>query len=358
MKGHMKLKTTTIPRITAAVLTAFLLLAPLTSCARSEKPLTAAELLDLGEKYLLELDYEQAIVQFTKLIEIEPKNARAYTGLAEAYTALGRTDEAIEILEQGLAQLPDNADILAMLEALRPPEPAPEPETIADYAVEWVDPAFEKMIRQGLNKPDGVIMRSELDFVTILHIYGNTHIYFNLETTPAFKTVSVDHYSVDEISYNAMGTIRQLNDVRNFIYLAGLFIGYNNISDISPLAGLTNLKALTFYGNEISDISPLANLTNLEGLDLRYNHITDISPLAGLLNLTYLTLDHNGISDITPLSRLTNLELLDLSDNEISDISVLSGLSNLTMLWLLNNPVTDWAPASHVAHMEGPLWTP
>jgi tetratricopeptide (TPR) repeat protein len=120
------LKTTTISRITAATLAVFLILTPLASCARSGKPLTAAELLDLGEKYLLELNYEQAIVQFTKLIEIEPKNARAYLGAAEAYTALGRTDEAIAILEQGLAQLPNNEEILAMLEALRPPEPTPE----------------------------------------------------------------------------------------------------------------------------------------------------------------------------------------------------------------------------------------
>ena len=58
--------------------------------------MSADELLNLGEKYLLELDYEQAIVQFTKLIEIEPKNARAYTRLAEAYIGMGNTDKAFE----------------------------------------------------------------------------------------------------------------------------------------------------------------------------------------------------------------------------------------------------------------------
>jgi tetratricopeptide (TPR) repeat protein len=111
------------------LITALALLLPLASCSKAEAPLTAAELLDLGEKFLLELDYEQAIVYFTKLIEIEPKNSRAYIGAAEAYAALGRTDEAIAILDEGLAQLPDNVDISAMLEALRPPEPMPTPES-------------------------------------------------------------------------------------------------------------------------------------------------------------------------------------------------------------------------------------
>jgi hypothetical protein len=87
------------------------------------------KLLALGERFLLELDYEQAIVQFLKVIEIEPMNERAYLGAAEAYMGLGQTAEAIAILERGLAALPESAAIAAMLESLRPPqEPEPEPE--------------------------------------------------------------------------------------------------------------------------------------------------------------------------------------------------------------------------------------
>jgi tetratricopeptide (TPR) repeat protein len=120
-----------IIKILTILFAAAMMFTSVLGCAKAPaQPLTAAELLDLGEKYLRELDYEQAIVQFTKLIEIEPKNARAYTGLADAYTALGRTDEAIAILERGLAELPDNAEILAMLESLRPPESTPEPTPI------------------------------------------------------------------------------------------------------------------------------------------------------------------------------------------------------------------------------------
>ncbi|MDR3277843.1 MAG: tetratricopeptide repeat protein [Oscillospiraceae bacterium] len=79
----------------------------------SDKPLTADELLDLGEKYLLDLDYEQAIVYFEQLVEVEPKNPRGYTGLAEAYEAQGETAKAERALKRGLRALPDDEELLA-----------------------------------------------------------------------------------------------------------------------------------------------------------------------------------------------------------------------------------------------------
>lgn len=98
------------------------------SCTNAMKPQSASELLNLGEKYLLELDYKQAIIQFTELIEIEPKNVRAYLGLTEAYIGNGEQDKAAAALRQGLEQLPDNAELKAMLAELIPEEPVPSPQ--------------------------------------------------------------------------------------------------------------------------------------------------------------------------------------------------------------------------------------
>ncbi len=80
---------------------------------------TPAELLSLGEQYLLDLDCEQALVQFLKVIEIEPMNERAYLGAAEASIGLGQMSEAIAILERGLIALPDSAALTEMLETLQ-----------------------------------------------------------------------------------------------------------------------------------------------------------------------------------------------------------------------------------------------
>ena len=88
------------------------------ACANKEKPVTAAELLSLGEKYLLDMDYEQSIVSFLKLIEIDPKNPKAYLGLAQAYQGSGNIAEAIKALKLGLSVIPDDPELLAALAAL------------------------------------------------------------------------------------------------------------------------------------------------------------------------------------------------------------------------------------------------
>ena len=59
------------------------------------------EQLELGQRYLEEMDYEQAVVAFTAAIEIDPRNADAYLGLADAYAGMGDLDAAIAALEEG-----------------------------------------------------------------------------------------------------------------------------------------------------------------------------------------------------------------------------------------------------------------
>lgn len=65
--------------------------------------------LAAGQKYLLEMNYEQAIVEFDKIIAIDPNNAEAYLGKAEALFALGKDDEALETLNKGYLLTKDEA---------------------------------------------------------------------------------------------------------------------------------------------------------------------------------------------------------------------------------------------------------
>lgn len=58
-------------------------------------------LLELGQRYLDEMNYEQAIVCFEEYLEIEPKSVEAYIGLAEAYLAIGDVEKALEVLAEG-----------------------------------------------------------------------------------------------------------------------------------------------------------------------------------------------------------------------------------------------------------------
>ena len=118
-----------------------------------------------------------------------------------------------------------------------------------------------------------------------------------------------------------------------------LWTGVNQISDLSPLKGLTKLKLLKLDDNQISDLSPLKGLTDLKSLSLINNKITDLSPLKGLTNLKELWLSDNEISDLSPLKGLTDLRVLVLTKNKISDLSPLKGLMNLKELWLGGNPI-------------------
>ena len=75
------------------------------------------EQLKMAERYLEEMDYEQAVVAYQAAIEIDPKNIDAYLGLAEAYIGLNDYESAIDALQSG-ADETENDDIQERLEEL------------------------------------------------------------------------------------------------------------------------------------------------------------------------------------------------------------------------------------------------
>ena len=102
-------------------------------------------------------------------------------------------------------------------------------------------------------------------------------------------------------------------------------MGFEDITDITPIVGLKKLTLLDLEGNNLNNDSlmPIAELTNLVVLALDENLISDLTPLAKLTNLKVLALSITSITDLTPLTGLTNLESLDLGENRISDINPL-----------------------------------
>ena len=109
--------------------------------------------------------------------------------------------------------------------------------------------------------------------------------------------------------------------------LTRLKIGYNPVTDLSPIAGLIKLESLYMWATPVSDITPVANLTNLNDFRASYCEITDISPLANLVKLEKLSLDGNQIVDVRPLAGLALLKTLNIESNLILDHSALDGLS-------------------------------
>jgi len=127
---------------------------------------------------------------------------------------------------------------------------------------------------------------------------------------------------------------------------------YGSITDLSPLAGLTNLTVLELAGNNIADITPLAGLTNLSELYLSNNKISDLSPLAKMKQMYHLELVDNWISDVTPLAGMTKLYELRIESNSVTSISPIAWLPGLHNLYLGGNPIADPSAIATFTHLS------
>ena len=91
-------------RLLALLLAAVLFCTTLAGCGKKDdsgiSALSLSEQLDLGSRYLTELDYENAVIAFAAAIELDPQNTEAYAALYAIYQAQGKTDEANAIWQQ------------------------------------------------------------------------------------------------------------------------------------------------------------------------------------------------------------------------------------------------------------------
>jgi len=160
-------------------------------------------------------------------------------------------------------------------------------ETSVPVVVTFADPVLEAMIRGTMGKTEGDITLAEAQAVTRMNLSNELQ-----------RTISEETPIKDDLSNHA-------------------------VTDISPLAGLTKLTALSLAGNPVVDVSPLAGLTDLQLLVLSGSQAQDYSALSNLVNLQVLMLDNSTITDLTPLLALTNLRQLYLAKTSVEDLSSL-----------------------------------
>lgn len=111
----------------------------------------------------------------------------------------------------------------------------------------------------------------------------------------------------------------------------------NNIVDFSDLVYAKNIEYLELRGQGIRDISFVKELKRLRFLYLGYNFITNVTPISKLENLEVIELNNNRIKDITSLKEINENNIrafnvgsatlsiappfLDVNGNEITDFS-------------------------------------
>ena len=93
---------------------------------------------------------------------------------------------------------------------------------------------------------------------------------------------------------------------------------------VSGLKAMPNLRELNLSESNLNndDLTHLKSLTDLTELWLGRNQISNVTSLASLTKLTLLDLEHNNIVDVTPLAYLNNLSVLDLRGNPVTNTNM------------------------------------
>lgn len=124
------------------------------------------------------------------------------------------------------------------------------------------------------------------------------------------------------------------------------------VTDLTALAELGNLKALSLQHSGFSNLTALYGLHNLRTLDVSGNFEIDFTTISQLSGLEHLTAMDCGISDLSPLASLTKLTTLVIHSNPAPDIEVLAHLVDLTCLHLAGLPVTDIRPLERLQKLR------
>ena len=146
--------------------------------------------------------------------------------------------------------------------------------------------------------------------------------------------------------------ISDLSPIAGLVNLRNLSIWNSPVSDLSPLRDLKNLTRLVFGGTQVSDLSPIAGLINLKLLDFNVGNVSDLSPIAGLINIEHLGFPNNNVSDLSAIAGFVNLRTLYFWGNNVSDISPIAGLLNLVKFGSWGNPISDVSPFAKLTKIE------
>lgn len=170
--------------------------------------------------------------------------------------------------------------------------------------VKFKEPLIEQAVRVMLDKPEGAIRERELNYVMGIYINGN-NIYTS--SSEFFDNVSV--WIQEGMVY---GDISDLSDLELMPNLRDVCIGGQHISDISPLAKLEQLETVDLHRNEIEDISPLAGKQRLFHMGFSFNKLTDIETISTCPVLSGLDLRSAGSFDGSPVATLGQMQFIDI----------------------------------------------
>ena len=187
---------------------------------------------------------------------------------------------------------------------------------------------LEDALRQELQLEEGEPIPTErLGEVEQLLVCGETLMGSLQEHQEQFG-LAHDRYAFETIHGDiGDGDLELLAQCTN---LRVLILDYQQITNLSPLADLP-LEYLSLTGNQISDLSPLAGQTELRVLDLGENPVRSAQALSGLTALQEVTLEAAGITSVEAFEG-SGIQSLNVRGTWVTDFSPLESCPSLRRL--------------------------
>lgn len=193
----------------------------------------------------------------------------------------------------------------------------------------FAEPLIEEAVRQQLNIPDGPVTYEDLEKITQLCIFG-LQIYSD----------DSEFWFKGEYPYAYNDEMRE----------SELYLRQGTISSLEDILHMPNLQSLSLYRQQIEDISMLKD-TGISHIGLGYNPLTDLTPLTGCEAVKSLNLSCLAIEDTTVLSTLPNLATLNISGTGITSFE---GMENCTLyeLNLFDAELSDYTQVTAVSSLR------
>ncbi len=218
----------------------------------------AKKQMSLGEKYLSEMNYGEAVTAFNKAVDVDPGNADAYVGLAEAYTGMQEPEKAAEALDTGLWQVPDSGIIKAKLfdslialggmffdekqydEALEAYQDAAELSPANEDALLGIEYARIGMGDPGANNAELSLVTTDLSDYPYVRVYCRI---LDTSTGESISNLTAASFALEEKIEGGAYLSREVHSVRQLEGNAGLNIALAaDKSDSISYDSMTQIK--------------------------------------------------------------------------------------------------------------------
>ncbi len=144
----------------------------------------------------------------------------------------------------------------------------------------------------------------------------------------------------DLIAYSDKETIINLDGIEYFKNLKWFDLSNSYVSDVSALAGMSELESIRFSDNRIETIPDLSSCKKLKKVEICSESITDIAPLTKIENLDYLYMLDNRVKSIAPLKDNHTITFLYIDGTCINDWETIS--DNETLKKALVSDYDTW----------------